>query len=382
MKLPCKTQPSYMGRLLLGHPYWGRGGAEVAAMWVIEALCHEFKLDLVTRGGWNLEELNRCAGTAVPADRITLVHPPCRTLLACTTGGAVWMGFFNRYRRHIAPRYDLCITLSRVFDWGVPAVHFLSDVSWTKDMRVLKPRMRERLGAKLGLLIAGNTEESKRAEDLFVANSEWTAKKSAPFCTSKPLVIHPAVPGDFPRMEWARKKNDFVFVGRIAREKRIEEAIAILEQVRVLGHDIGLHLLGAFDGSPYADSIRALCDSRPWIIRHGAVFGDAKVSIVANCRYAINACQREAFGIATAEMCKAGVVPFVFADGGQPEIVQHEQLVFSSQQEAVAKIHAVLQDNRLQEDLHEHVLAQASRFAPERFCMAVREIVHKKVAGT
>jgi hypothetical protein len=38
-------------RILLGHTYLGRGGAEVAAMWYLQALSEDYPVDLVTPGG-------------------------------------------------------------------------------------------------------------------------------------------------------------------------------------------------------------------------------------------------------------------------------------------------------------------------------------------
>ena len=120
-------------RLLMGHTFWGRGGAEIAGMWILAALCRDYQVDLVTRGGLDLDDLNRVAGTRVLPEDVRAVRKP--PMAGVTFGGGLWVGAYRRHLRRIAPKYDLCITLSRVEDWGVPAIHFLSDVTWNVPLQ-------------------------------------------------------------------------------------------------------------------------------------------------------------------------------------------------------------------------------------------------------
>jgi glycosyltransferase involved in cell wall biosynthesis len=108
--------------------------------------------------------------------------------------------------------------------------------------------------------------------------------------------------------------------------------------------------------------------------------GAEKLAMLNRCRFGISACDREAFGIATAEMMKAGVVPFVPQEGAQSEIVQHEGLIYRDFQDATMKIEAVLKSESQQKKLHEEMLRQAAAFEPERFCAAVRDVVKRALA--
>jgi glycosyltransferase involved in cell wall biosynthesis len=371
-------------RVLVGHPYWGRGGAEVATMWILEALCHEFELEVVTRGGWDLDDLNFCAGTQVPQSGLRRVWVPLKLLLKQTKGGAVWDGLFRSYCRRIAPRYDLCITASRVIDWGVPAIHFLSDVAWNRDLQSRfcaaertrsRSRSREAL-ASVGRRLAGSSGRDPADHDLFVANSQWTAAVSKPYCRRAPAVVYPAVPTGSGWAPWEGRRNSFLYLGRIAPEKQIEQVIQILEGVRALGHTISLHVIGHFDRTPYASGVQTLCNSRAsWICLHGAAFGSRKDTLLRQCRFGISTCSREAFGIATAEMMQSGIPTFVPSSGALPEVVQREELIYRDISEAIIKIDTLLKSTALQTELHRAVMSRASAFSPEVFCSSVSALV-------
>ncbi|MCU0784782.1 MAG: glycosyltransferase family 4 protein [Verrucomicrobia bacterium] len=354
-------------------------------MWLLQALRDDYQVDFVTRGGWDLDDLNHCAGTHVTGEQLGQVRLPAHTLLKRTTGGALWHGLFLRYCRRIAPPYDLCITASRVVDWGVPAVHFLSDVAWHRALRLRKSQKKwfdhvrwDNAYSHLGELLGGRSGRPPVLHDLFVANSQWTAQLSAEFCKQPPVVIYPAVPGDFPDVPWDARENAFICLGRISPVKKIELVIATLEQVRALGHAIRLHLVGAFDKTPYARQIEALCEAqRHWIVLQRAVYGERKAALLSRCRFGISACDREAFGIATAEMMRAGIVPFVPRDGAQPEVVQEEALIYQDVQDAVVRIDAVLRSKSRQAELHAAMVRRGAAFKPEHFCAAIRELVAK-----
>jgi len=90
----------------------------------------------------------------------------------------------------------------------------------------------------------------------------------------------------------------------------------------------------------------------------------------------------EHFGIAVAEMVRAGCVVFVPATGGPPEIVGPEPaLLFASPADAVQKIRAVLADAPLRGRLRAHLETRAPRFGTERFVARLRAIVDDQLSG-
>ena len=95
-------------------------------------------------------------------------------------------------------------------------------------------------------------------------------------------------------------------------------------------------------------------------------------------RYGIHAMDREHFGMATAEMTRAGCLVFAHASGGSPEVLNHEAgLLWSTEEEAVQRItaisrepHKALAPERMSA-LRDHV----ETFSTERFMQRFREIV-------
>jgi hypothetical protein len=86
--------------------------------------------------------------------------------------------------------------------------------------------------------------------------------------------------------------------------------------------------------------------------------------------------REEHFGMATAEMVRAGMIVWVPRGGGQMEIVGDEPtLSFASDEEAVEKIRGVLANAAEQDRLRVYLKAQSERFGAERFMAEIRDIV-------
>jgi glycosyltransferase involved in cell wall biosynthesis len=369
-----------MKKLLIAHGFWGRGGAEIATMQLVEILKDEFEIYLLTRGGWDLNELNLAANTTLSALDIKMIKLPLQKLMSNTTCGHLWHAFFLRHCRKIAKKYDICITASRTIGWGRPAVHFLSDVIWNKKLNQLygetvpEKNLVKRILKKTSEIIADKSLYELHDKDIFIANSHWTSKISKPYTTTNPIVIYPSVIADFKEIEWGNRKNEFVSFGRIAIEKKIEDSIAIVEKLRYLGHNIGLTIFGEFDNSDYAQSIKILAQDKPWVKMLGAIYGDQKTNILPMFKYGINTCQREAFGISTAEMMQAGIIPFVPLQGAQKEIVVCENLIFENIDSAVTKIDSILKSIDLQKSILSILKEQSDRFSTEQFKQQIKQL--------
>ena len=115
------------------------------------------------------------------------------------------------------------------------------------------------------------------------------------------------------------------------------------------------------------------------MVVHGTLYATEKLELLARCRFGISACDREAFGIATAEMIQAGLVTFVPGAGAQSEIVPMDDLIYDDIQEAALKIDAVLKSDSRQLELHQGLLRRAMAFEPEHFCRAVRKLVEQEL---
>jgi glycosyltransferase involved in cell wall biosynthesis len=168
-----------------------------------------------------------------------------------------------------------------------------------------------------------------------------------------------------------------VYIGRISPEKRIETMIEILRQVRERGHDVHLHVIGPIiDHTPYGRMVRQLCEANStWIKAEGSQSGAAKAQLLAKHRFGINACTRETFGIAVAEMIAAGCITFVPNEGGPVEIVGNDSLCYQDVDDAVEKIDAVLRNSDWQSELVVSLAGRAERFSTTRFMQEFRSVV-------
>ena len=116
-----------------------------------------------------------------------------------------------------------------------------------------------------------------------------------------------------------------------------------------------------------AASLKFAASARTGLLPEGRVSGARKARILAHCRFGIQTCGAEAFGISVAEMVKAGAIVFAPYDGGQVEILRDPRLLFSNLNEAVEKIQYVLESPSLQSEMQAQLNRQATLFSAQLF---------------
>jgi glycosyltransferase involved in cell wall biosynthesis len=358
-------------------------------MWLIEALKPHCEIAVLTTGGWDLSVLNSYYGTQVRSDevrvRIAPVPFPFRQLDSAALRGAC----YQRFAREVANEYDLRISAYNFTDWGMPAIHFIADFSWHPQLRdqldshapgfIYQDTLARKAYLKFVQALHRPSRRDLLREDTILANSLWSAALVKDRCgVNCAAVVYPPVWDEFPEVPCQEKEPAFAMIGRVTPEKRIDRAIAILEAIRQLGHDIRLHLCGEIKDDYYGSKIAKLCNMHAdWIITHGLVSGHAKQQILANCSFGIQARDAEPFGIAVAEMVKSGAIVFAPNNGGQAEIINCQALLFSDVPDAVNKICAVLENKAMQAELRTHLSLQAKLFNAKVFMQTSREIIFR-----
>lgn len=359
-------------RAVIAHQYWGRGGAESAAMWIIEALVHEYEVTVYTRGGFNVEELNALAGTQIPADDLTVRQANIGAGLPL---GALRSGAFMRSLPDVGAAFDLRVTASGILPWGLPALHFLSSVEWNPALAQKvdpgrKVALRGRLSRWLTDFSAGR--KTDMAQDLFIANSQWLKEHCEPLLPAPIRVIHPVLP-DLPEaVPWQDRDEVVLVFGRISPEKRIEDAIQIVELARASGFSGRLVIAGPDGVAHYAAHIRGLASEREWVDVLPAQTCADKMRLLNRVKYGLNTCQIEAFGISTAEMAASGIIILVPADTGQSEIIDSPEQQFASVDEAAKKLVTLSQDAYLNKSLQANAHQVRNRFLAAHFVSAVQ----------
>jgi glycosyltransferase involved in cell wall biosynthesis len=389
----CQSPAGRRLKVVIGHPKLGYGGSEARVMWLIEALKRDFEVTVVTTGGWDLAALNGYYGTRVGEDEVKVRIAPIPWLVRRLRAAALRGACFQRFARQIAGEYDLRISAYNPTDWGLPAVHFIADFSWRREIRerlhppspgfIYLDTILRRAYLGIAAAYARPSGRDVLRDDLVIANSEWSATLVKQICGMDcAAVVYPAVWTEFPDVPWEEKELAFAMIGRIAPEKQVERAIAILEAVRRRGYAIRLHLCGQIENNLYGRRIARLCRERSdWIVLEGRVSGTRKAQILAHCRFGIQACGAEAFGISVAEMVKAGAIVFAPNDGGQAEILRHPDLLFSNIDEAVEKILAALENPPLQSVLRTHLTGQAQLFGAQTFMREAQACIAEVLAA-
>jgi glycosyltransferase involved in cell wall biosynthesis len=167
-----------------------------------------------------------------------------------------------------------------------------------------------------------------------------------------------------------------VALGRMHATKRWETAVEIADRVRSLGIDVSLTLISHRDDIECGKRMEALAAARPWFRILYDLPRERMVEEVARHRYGLHTMQNEHFGIAPAELQRAGCIPFVHRSGGPMEIVGHrEELMFDDAAEGCERICMVVRDSAAQDELRRFAAERADGFSEERFCTELRGYV-------
>jgi glycosyltransferase involved in cell wall biosynthesis len=371
----------------------GNGGSEARAMWAAQALKHDFAVSLVTAGSVDLLQLNCFYGTTISSTEVNIRNLPIPQLLTRRQAPSALRGaFLDRALKYIVHEFDMLISSYNLCDFGVPGIQCVADFSWDEELRRgfdppppgvhgLFHRSSWLRGFYLGLcrrIALPSRRNLFSGEDVIVANSRWTAAKLHERYGVMASVIYPPVAGEFLDVPHECRRDDFVCIGRISPEKRIERMIQIIGAVRSRGHDLRIRIIGPLDDSPYSKTIASLAQRHSeWVVLEGRRVGAQKVAILAECRYGIHGREGEAFGIGVAEMVKAGCITFAPAEGGPSEIIGHDRLLYIDDNDAVEKITAVLKNESLRGELTRHLRRHAENFSAEHFMSGLRSAVHQ-----
>ncbi len=369
------------------------GGSEACALGILEALQDESRLTLMTLGRPDFAALNRAYGTAVDPARFECHALPVPALMRKRF--AALRGFrLARYCRRRAPEFDVMISAYNVMDFGRRGIQVIGDFSFDDNLRrSLFPESGARPKAfyrasrprdfylRLGRRLSGTTEAGWK-RNLTVSNSAWIRNLMRTRFDVDSTVLYPPVQANAAEIPWGERENGFVLMARLVPEKGVENIVGILDVVR--RHlDVHLHILGRRDDPECSRRIEGLArDRSEWMSLEGRVSGEAKTDMLARHRYGISGCRHEAFGIAVAEMVRAGMIVWVPGGGGQVEIVGESGLIYGTPAEAVSRILAVIGDTAKEDEMRRRLGTRAAMFTAERFRDGIRNVVRGFLAET
>lgn len=365
--------------LLVHHTMQPPGGGAAVGAWALQALRGRYDVTVLTWTPVELAGVNRVYGTDLDKDGIRFEHvnPVLRSMvdmlparLALLTMNLLFRKARSLHRRRA---FDVVICTNNEIDIGVPAIQYVH-YPWAYFPRPDEGDHWYHFAFALNAYrwlcrrISGYRLE-RVCRNLTLVNSDWTGAVFQNAYGVPARTVYPPVPGNFPDIPFAERDDGFICLGRVAREKEIEKLIEILSRVRARGHDVRFHLVGHIDDPTYVRRLyRAAQAHAGWLSFHHDLPRDDMAALIARNRYGIHGMVGEHFGIAPAELQKAGCITFVADDGGPVEIVgRDERLIYKSVDDAVEKIHLVLSDTELRADLLKGVAERAELFSEVRF---------------
>ncbi len=290
----------------------------------------------------------------------------------------------NSVRRRSA-EYDLAITANNEADFGSVGVQYVHypwnmfprpavDLRWYHFGFLLAPYYR------LCVALSGFSADSMR-RNITLVNSDWTGRQAWTRYQIASRTVYPPVRMVPSSLGWEARVPEFVAIGRIAPEKELERVIDVMTAVRAQVPAVRLHVVGTTDQTRYYRRIvRRIRAAGNWIQLHEDLSRSELDALIGRVRYGIHGMREEHFGMAPAEMVRAGCIVWVPAGGGQVEIVGDARLTYGSIEEGVAKITRTLGDADEQARLRAHLATRASLFSTERFMQQVRAAVAEAAA--
>jgi glycosyltransferase involved in cell wall biosynthesis len=365
----------------------GGAGSETVAVWLAQALRGMAQVTLISMGPIDLPRLDGLCGTDLAGsgiETISLPFPPGPT----DRFDALRAFRLGRWAKAHASEFDVLVSAYNVMDFGRRGIQIIADISFDDRLR---RRLHPAAAGMKGFFYAGSplrsiylwlgralARQSRHGwrRNLTYANSAWTRDVFERRFDLPCGLLYPPVAAGASAVPWEERENGFVVMARLAPEKGIERTIAILDEVRHIGQDVHLHILGRADDPSTIGTVRRLCRERAgWASYEGFVGGEAKSEFLARHRYGLSGCRYEAFGMAVAEMSRAGMIVWVPRAGGQVEIVGDGDLAYDDERDAARTIAGVLDDTARQADLRRRLEACAAEFSTDRFVSEVRAIV-------
>ncbi|MEM7144375.1 MAG: glycosyltransferase [Verrucomicrobiota bacterium] len=391
-----------MKQILLVHPSLGPpGGGEGLAACLIQGIldAKKYHLTIACLEPPDFEGLNQFFDTALDPQhpRLTIVASPdkarlMRSLRMTTLPLALLeMSLLERHARNLAhkhnPPFDLF--LSTCNEWSfpdsAPALQYIHYPKYHPKRGVGDYRWFHHIpGALKSYRLLSNTlartNFNRIRQNITLANSAFTAQAYEETHGVPAQIVHPPLPGNPPSpVPWEQRENRIIALGRFSPEKRIPQMIHIVHDLRdSLANRSSssatpptLHLIGSWNcPRPHRHKIESLLRKHAdWLHLHTDLPRAELDTFLSQSKYGLHAMPDEHFGMAVAEMQRAGCIVFVPQSGGPKEIIGSDSTpqLFSSPSDAVSKLTAALSDSSLQQSLHQRALDRAPRFSTERF---------------
>jgi glycosyltransferase involved in cell wall biosynthesis len=365
------------------------GGGEGVAAWILEALRQDYAVTLLTSEPVDLSPLDRHFGTSLTGSdlQVRIMAPPVRRFLALDPdpGSIQKHAYLMRLCKRVRNEYDLVVGADNEGDFGPPAIQYIHWPFLSPLYHQVRSSCDLPFRSKLAclskgeirpwMLVADFSFDRMKANHTLV-NSDWTGRLVKRVYGIDSTTVHPPAPGIFPEIAWEEREDGFIMMGRLAAGKRFDWCLKVLSVVRTRFPHIKMHIVGRshLEARDYPVTLRSLAQANSsWVTLHEDLSRGELARLAARQRYGMHAFKNEHFGMAVAEMVRAGCIPFVHNSGGQLEIVGHDsRLIYESEEDAAQKIMQVLGDRAAQQDIRQRLALRKDFYSVETFMRAIR----------
>lgn len=228
-------------------------------------------------------------------------------------------------------------------------------------------------------VVSGFDEESFRRAPC-VANSEWTARALGRTWGIEAKVIYPPVlpPSEAPT-KFADRSAGYVCIGRLSPEKRIHEAIAVIDQLRDRGHQVHLHIVGS-GGGRYAERIADAVRRRPYVQLHTSLSRSQLAELLDKHQFGLHMMRNEHFGMSVAEMVAGGMLVYAHRSAGPIEILSDVSPTLFDDVPGVVDQAAHMLASPLMQDEAVRALSERNvldKFSPQTFMRLICETAER-----
>ncbi|MFC6824417.1 glycosyltransferase family 4 protein [Halopelagius fulvigenes] len=376
-----------MSRIAVAHTdLTAKGGGEGVCMNVLAALEGRHDVTLLTLTSPDIDALNRYFDTDV--GDVTVRRPPVVESLLERTDLPLYNlenAFLSRFVDSRADEFDLVISTDNEISPSIPAIQYVHTPRFGRlvtSKRVGEDSFVDHLYDRLAYRVGGFDAEEIRNSRL-LTNSRWMANIVQDVYGVRPEVVYPPVDtSGFDPAPWEEREDGFVTVGRITSYKNVKDAVRIVDGVRERGHDVHHHVVGPPTEEAYAAEVKEMADDREYVTVEGEMPREELEAMLSTHKWGLHAKRHEHFGMAVAELVAAGTVAFVPDNGGQQDIVEgRDELMYRTTEEAVEKVHRILSDDDLREEVRQTPDTIEERFGRDRFREEVRALAAEELDG-
>ena len=357
------------------------GGGSGVAAWMLQALAPEHEVTVLTWWPMDVDAMNRFWGTSLRAGDFRAIQVPARVRRVVDRLPLPLSVLRTAILVRMARRrggYDLPITASNEVDFGDVGVQYVH-YPWNHARPPIEYRhwyharpLRTAYYA-LGRRLAASTTAGMQ-RNVTLVNSDWTGRLARERRGLVARTVYPPVTAEFPDVPWESRAPGFVCIGRINPAKELDRVIDIVSGVRRHVPEVTLHIIGTREDERYHRRIARRAREAGFTLRENLSRAEL-AEVVSRQRYGLHGMLEEHFGMAPAEMVRAGCLVWVPDGGGQVEIVDDPRLIYGSVDDAVAKIVATIRDPHEVAILRKHLAARGTILSTERFMREVRAAV-------